>query len=574
MQNNLNILNLLLLGGKSLLPMDPQPLSSKDSGKFMDLLAGLMGVENQLAIPGHKAELEDIPGLKELESLMQIFPEKADSELSPFVIPIKAEPAPEQKNPLEMQNMLQLPIMQSSEEVDGIDIGKSFDPLMKFGPEIIPGSEFEDNPPALKQIAEFDRQAFSLKGIVDQNDRNIDLKNLLGNGFLKLSDIENLKPGENLRIEIPGEGKSQNDVPAVIEFTRIDQNLTAKPNQFSAFEIAYETSRGTQKFPALLVGDNPKEAVSLKEFSGMIENTRGREARLIVFAPEQGGTAEKAIDKSMMIQSQNGETSRVGTLTDNAAGLMRRINLEREFSVRQEPAVKTDNVQANDSVVRMAGSENTENEFEQMLLKGEGRNLTNTRNISQPAPQPEVFADKLAELSGGAKSDQQISELRQASSADQSNNLKQETNYRQVEFKLEPPQGGTKIPEGGYFRIKLQPDELGKIDVQLKVVEDKLVAKMTVDTPQARQAVEANLNQLRETLHNHGIKVESVMIDMNSNHQNFNQNLAGQNASGQNHNQTRNLSDGFQDEEGEIVTPESSSSARATNLKGNLSLLA
>lgn len=63
-------------------------------------------------------------------------------------------------------------------------------------------------------------------------------------------------------------------------------------------------------------------------------------------------------------------------------------------------------------------------------------------------------------------------------------------------------------------RIQLEPKELGHVNMKLELDGSNLTARMTVESTAVKQAVEAGLNQLRETLATQGFKVEKFDVNV------------------------------------------------------------
>ncbi len=81
-------------------------------------------------------------------------------------------------------------------------------------------------------------------------------------------------------------------------------------------------------------------------------------------------------------------------------------------------------------------------------------------------------------------------------------------------FTVHLPDTGLKVTEVSSFRVTLQPESLGNVKVHLVMVEDHLNARLTVESVAARQAVEANIPVLKETLEQYGIRVEHFSVDV------------------------------------------------------------
>lgn len=67
------------------------------------------------------------------------------------------------------------------------------------------------------------------------------------------------------------------------------------------------------------------------------------------------------------------------------------------------------------------------------------------------------------------------------------------------------------------MRVKLNPEELGFVDLTLKMEEGKLVAKILVENDQVRELFNNHMNSLNDKLARQNISVERVEIDVNLN---------------------------------------------------------
>jgi flagellar hook-length control protein FliK len=76
----------------------------------------------------------------------------------------------------------------------------------------------------------------------------------------------------------------------------------------------------------------------------------------------------------------------------------------------------------------------------------------------------------------------------------------------QVTKHLEGLQNGNKV------NIVLNPDSLGKVNVQLMTTKDGLTAQFTVTTQEARDMLTKGLDGLKETLGTHGVTVDNVSV--------------------------------------------------------------
>jgi flagellar hook-length control protein FliK len=67
-----------------------------------------------------------------------------------------------------------------------------------------------------------------------------------------------------------------------------------------------------------------------------------------------------------------------------------------------------------------------------------------------------------------------------------------------------------------HARIRLDPPSLGRVDMQLRVEDGSLTAKVTVESAWVKDAITANLKDLHDALEEHGVKVEAFTVDVDS----------------------------------------------------------
>ena len=63
--------------------------------------------------------------------------------------------------------------------------------------------------------------------------------------------------------------------------------------------------------------------------------------------------------------------------------------------------------------------------------------------------------------------------------------------------------------------IKLNPEHLGKVKIELSVENGNATAKFISENENARQLIESNLNQLKSSLEEQGIKIASFEVSVN-----------------------------------------------------------
>ncbi len=71
--------------------------------------------------------------------------------------------------------------------------------------------------------------------------------------------------------------------------------------------------------------------------------------------------------------------------------------------------------------------------------------------------------------------------------------------------------------ETSVLKVKLYPEELGTVDVTLKMEDGKLTAKILVDSEQVKGMFTKSINELNEGLLKQNIQIEKINIDLNLN---------------------------------------------------------
>lgn len=86
------------------------------------------------------------------------------------------------------------------------------------------------------------------------------------------------------------------------------------------------------------------------------------------------------------------------------------------------------------------------------------------------------------------------------------------------------------------MKIQLQPNFLGKVNMQIKIEEGVVTAKFAAENMQVKQMIEANLNSLRQNLVDQGLKVDqlSVSVGQGNDFSGYQQRQSQSGATGQN----------------------------------------
>lgn len=89
---------------------------------------------------------------------------------------------------------------------------------------------------------------------------------------------------------------------------------------------------------------------------------------------------------------------------------------------------------------------------------------------------------------------------------------------KQINFKNFGNEGTTKI------NIILQPENLGKINLELISSKEGVTAQMTTSSQQVKEMLDKNIDSLKETLGNHGVNVNNVSVKVEETQKQANEN--------------------------------------------------
>ncbi|MCA0988912.1 flagellar hook-length control protein FliK [Guptibacillus algicola] len=109
------------------------------------------------------------------------------------------------------------------------------------------------------------------------------------------------------------------------------------------------------------------------------------------------------------------------------------------------------------------------------------------------------------------------------------------------------------------LRIKLAPENLGQLDIRLTTVEGKVTAYIATTTAAAKEMIEGQLNQLRQTFVQQGIQLDKVEVVQQSSQsllQDHQSHQQGQQQFGQGKHRREKSSGQYEVEENPVVTHE------------------
>ncbi len=620
MQANANLMNLLfvsggmpeLIGGAA---KAPESVAAKTGFKeILDCLPGGFG------LPEVESQMTEIPVITSDEQafLGGLFPAEKIADMVPVLIPLEDEAQPLAKILAGGANMsvdeilpmaMEKPtLMMENGEESAVGNNRGF---LKLPVAETPGTLFEmqngncgnvsdekiaDQIPGEKQQineiykigfddkdAPFANRAIAPEGLIDSLKATTDVATNGKEGGISLSpalttlaDLENLEVDQSLVLTYPD---ATEESAGTVRITKESQGQSFNAKTFTGFTIEFCSGGEVTDLKAVLVKDSGTAGMenNLAGLEGLVEKNEGREARLILFVPAKSPAANQAMAKaanpagSADLNLRSDFISANGTVNPGPAAV-REVQVPDNISPARE--ISAESSIQNPRPIAAAGQNPGANQEHAFSTRDESGQETFRPAVKSPEM---TLFEKAVEKPDNAQltlpGEQDNGQSKSASEIRATSSMPELNQFKQVQFKIELPQNGIKIPQGGYFRIKLEPEMLGKIDVQLKVINDQFVARMQVDNPIAKQVVEANLPQLRETLQSQGIKVESIMVNLAGD--GYEHDLSGQETAENWQNRMQfNSKAGYADGRDQINVGDLTATGSNTNLKGSLSLLA
>ena len=94
-------------------------------------------------------------------------------------------------------------------------------------------------------------------------------------------------------------------------------------------------------------------------------------------------------------------------------------------------------------------------------------------------------------------------------------------NDRQFQSILDQAKITVKDGRNGSFNVRLYPESLGKVNVNLKLEDGVLAGRFLVDNNDAKEALQNNINMVRETLEESGISVGEFQVNVRDEKETF-----------------------------------------------------
>lgn len=223
--------------------------------------------------------------------------------------------------------------------------------------------------------------------------------------------------------------------------------------------------------------------------------------------------------------------------------------------------------------------------YDKGLIETEGAQPTSKavinsaeKNLKQSAD--EVKRDKIGLEQQGAISGLQnqmpLSEIRLDSEYATSPQTALIENMRDIEIKLAEEFTVLKTQDESSLKMKLKPEQLGEMEVRLRMKDGYLSAEILVETISAREAMEGQLHNLKQRLRNHNILLNEVSVSLHQNSQELNQD--GRNSFNRSNNDFQHYSGkgtGLEEQSTSKMFPQEIRGSYLTGITGNsLDLLA
>jgi hypothetical protein len=178
-----------------------------------------------------------------------------------------------------------------------------------------------------------------------------------------------------------------------------------------------------------------------------------------------------------------------------------------------------------DAISEESGHDVKHTSVNSSLISGKTDNLDllPLRRISTASKTSQMDRFNLGGNDGVTKSDIALTSLNSDPSSSKLSGNSQTTVATPVKFTLPDTIHKPFASSGQTIMIKIEPDHLGPARLNLSVRDQMLTARVTVDTPAAKMAVERSLGQLTEQLSRAGIDVDriDVMLDNSGGREQF-----------------------------------------------------
>lgn len=252
----------------------------------------------------------------------------------------------------------------------------------------------------------------------------------------------------------------------------------------------------------------------------------GNQQQLVSITEEIASLEPSLIDNTQVIENLNQEFQPIADLESDVNSL---IPVEVDYKAIEKNLIKEETAFEGKTNMQV-----TQNDNEEIALNLEVKSIPKEELSFKEKSSPNEFTKQREEVALSTSKD---NEMKFSAVLEGSNS--QRVNTNQFDHELRSPRAidfneniqlvnETIIDlidlsgngEDNTMKVKLYPEELGFVDVTLKMEEGKLVARILVENEQVRELFNGHMNQLNDKLARQNINIERVEIDLNLNSNN------------------------------------------------------
>jgi flagellar hook-length control protein FliK len=241
-------------------------------------------------------------------------------------------------------------------------------------------------------------------------------------------------------------------------------------------------------------------------------------------SPEQ---IKSILDQAKLLQDGNQITNQEGLTKEP-------VNTNQESNM--EVAVKVLNTKDEDNISSTKGNEDKNIQVEVIKV--------NDAEGSSSGTQSDLSKNDNQDLKANEQFEVFLNNLSNASSSTQvkfDGNLVQVTEIREIANQIIERIRVTIRPEQSSMELQLNPENLGKVNLSVQSKNGVMTAQFIVQNEISKEAIESQLQTLKDTLNQQGIKVEAIEVTVATytSQQNSKENADGQAETKQGHNRNK-----------------------------------
>lgn len=180
---------------------------------------------------------------------------------------------------------------------------------------------------------------------------------------------------------------------------------------------------------------------------------------------------------------------------------------------------------------------------------------------------PETNVETIDTISTGKVNTSQITPDKTSTLANtapaQTKNATNTDILNQITGKITLPQDGA----SSKVNIILQPENLGKVTVEILQTKDGVAAKMIAETPQVKELLDKSIETLKNSIASQGVNVNNILVKVEESasaqdanlgfeQEQFNRETAKQSNNGNHSNQSENETNKIENQQGDNITPQ------------------